>query len=78
MTETVQKYRHLDHEVLISSKQYREASRWCRHQFGPNWEAIGYREGRWCVFWAGRNHSDKYRFCFALEQDLILFLLRWS
>jgi hypothetical protein len=78
MTETVQKYRHLDYEVLIHKDQYREASRWCRLQFGLRWEAIGYREGRWCLFWAGRDQPDQYRFCFALEQDLLLFVLRWA
>lgn len=71
-------YRHLDHEVLVHKDQYRLASKWCEEQFGQRWEAIGYRSGRWCVFWAGRAEPTKYRFCFALEQDMIWFVLRWS
>jgi hypothetical protein len=30
------------------------------------------------MFWAGPDDFDKYRFCFAHEQDLLLFILRWS
>lgn len=71
-------YRHLDHEVLLDSKQHNAAARWCTKQFGQRWEAIGYRSGRWCMFWAGRDNPGKYRFCFAHEQDLLLFILRWS
>jgi hypothetical protein len=78
MTETVQQYRHLDHEVLIHKDQYREASRWCRLQFGLRWEAIDYRSGVWSVFWAGRDNPAMYSFCFAHEQDLLLFVLRWA
>ena len=78
MIETVQQYRHLDHEVLIDSAKHRDAARWCAEQFGRRWEAIGYRSGRWCLFWAGPGAGPgKYRFCFALEQDMLMFMLRW-
>jgi hypothetical protein len=78
MTETVETYHHLDHEVLIDSEKHLKASRWCAKQFGQRWEAIGYRSGLWCLFWAGRDNPGKYRFCFAREQDMLLFILRWS
>jgi hypothetical protein len=71
-------YRHLNHEVLIHKDQHRAAMKWCEAQFGKRWEAIGYRAGTWTVFWSGRDHYDKYRFCFALEQDMLLFTLRWA
>lgn len=71
-------YSHLDHEVLVHKDLHNAAGRWCEEQFGQRWEAIGHRSGRWSMFWAGRNDFDKYRFCFALEQDMIWFVLRWS
>ena len=73
-----EEFGHLDHEVLIDSEKHNKAARWCAQQFGQRWEAIGHRSGRWCLFWAGRNQPGKYRFCFAYEQDLLLFILRWS
>jgi hypothetical protein len=71
-------YRHLDHEVLIHKSRHHAAMRWCEAEFGLCWEAIGHRQGIWCVFWAGRDHYDRYRFCFAHERDMIWFTLRWS
>lgn len=71
-------YRHLDYEVLLSSTLHNQAGRWCAEHFGPRWEVIGYRSGRWAMFWAGRAQSDLYRFCFAQERDMILFMLKWS
>jgi hypothetical protein len=73
----VQQYRQLDHEVMIHKDRHRGAVEWCQEQFGKRWEAIGYRAGTWAVFWAGRNHPGKYRFCFAHERDLVWFTLRW-
>jgi hypothetical protein len=29
------------------------------------------------MFWAGRDAPKKYRFCFANEQDMVWFVLRW-
>jgi hypothetical protein len=29
------------------------------------------------MFCAGRDQPGKYRFCFAHERDLLLFILRW-
>jgi hypothetical protein len=76
--EEVIEYRHLDYEVLIHKSQHHAAMRWCDAQYGVRWEALDHREGRWSIFWAGRDHYDKYRFCFALEQDMLLFTLRWA
>jgi hypothetical protein len=79
MTGTVETYRHLDHEVLIDGSLHREAARWCETQFGRRWEVMGYRSGLWCVFWAGPGVGPgKYRFCFAREQDMMMFILRWA
>jgi hypothetical protein len=75
--EAAQQNRHLDHEVLIHKRQYHNATRWCETQFGLRWEAIGYRAGTWTVFWAGRDNPVKYRFCFARERDMLMFILRW-
>ena len=72
-----EEFRHLDHEVLIDSEKHNDAARWCAEHFGQRWEAIDYRAGRWCLFWAGRDMPKKYRFCFAHERDLLLFILRW-
>lgn len=69
---------HLDYEVLIHKDIHRAAGEWCEQQFGRRWEAIGYRSGRWAMFWAGRINFDQYRFCFADEQDKLMFILRWS
>ena len=69
---------YLDHEVLVHKDLHRPAGRWCEQQFGRRWEAIGHRSGRWCMFWAGPNDSNKYRFCFADEQDMMWFMLQWS
>jgi hypothetical protein len=77
MTDVVHKYHHLDYEVMIHKNQHREAQEWCEKQFGRRWEAIGYMSGVWSVFWAGRSDFDQYRFCFAKERDMILFILRW-
>jgi hypothetical protein len=77
MTETVQKHSHLDYEVMIHKDRYRAAHEWCQKQFGRRWEAIGYRTGVWCVFWAGKAHCYQYRFCFAHQQDMMMFVLRW-
>ncbi len=78
MITTVQQYSHLDHEVMIHRDQCRRVMRWCEEQYGPRWEAIGNRTGVWSVFWAGRGHTDQYRFCFAKEKDMLLFILRWA
>lgn len=71
-------YGHLDHEVLVESPKHGPAGKWCEQQFGTRWEVVGNRSGRWCLFWAGRDAPKKYRFCFADEQDMVWFVLRWS
>ena len=78
MIETVQQYRHLDHEVLIDSAKHRDAAQWCHEQLGLRWNPLDNRSGLWSMFWAGPGAGrGKYRFCFALEQDKLVFMLRW-
>lgn len=69
---------HLDYEVLVDSTKHRSAMIWCEQTFGARWEATGNRTGQWALFWAGRGMTDKYRFCFALKEDMMMFILRWS
>jgi hypothetical protein len=79
MTTTVETYRHLNHGVWIDRSLHREAARWCETQFGRRWEVMGHGSGLWCVFWSGPGvWSGKYRFCFAREQDMMMFVLRWT
>jgi hypothetical protein len=67
-----------NYEVLIHKDRHQDAMKWCEEQFDTRWQAVGNRAGIWCVFWAGRDHFDQYRFCFVYEQDYVWFLLRWS
>jgi hypothetical protein len=79
MTETVETYRHLDHGVWIDSGLHAQAARWCTSYLGCRWEATGNRSGRWNMYWSGPGaDAGKYRFCFAREQDMMMFMLRWS
>jgi hypothetical protein len=52
--------------------------RWCAAQFGPRWDPVDCRTGAWTVLWAGKSDPDHYDWCFAREQDLMLFLLKYS
>jgi len=70
-------FRKLQYNTLIDAKKHREAGEWCLTQFGKRWEAIGQSDGAWTMFWAGRDHSDKYIFHFVDEKDYVLFILRW-
>ena len=51
---------------------------WCKDQFGPPWQAVDNRDGRWCFFWCGPRDHDYYRFQFREQADAVLFALRWS
>lgn len=55
-----------------------EATKWCEDVFGARWEAIGNRQGRWCVFWRGRSVPETYEWSFEREQDFLLFMLKWK
>lgn len=55
-----------------------EATKWCEETFGHRWEAIGNRQGRWCVFWRGRAAPGSYEWSFEREQDFLLFMLKWK
>ena len=70
--------RKLDHEIMIDDRKHVNAERWCRSNLGKRWQAIGYQEGLWACFWAGRDAHNLYRFCFAEETDAIVFALKWS
>lgn len=70
--------RKLDHEIMIDDRKHVDAERWCRSNLGKRWEVIGYQEGLWACFWAGRDAHNLYRFCFAQEADAVLFALKWS
>jgi hypothetical protein len=70
-------FRKLQYNTLIDAKKHREAGEWCLTQFGKRWQAIGETDGAWTMFWAGRDHSDKYIFHFVDEKDYVLFILRW-
>jgi hypothetical protein len=69
--------RKLDYEILVDAHKHCAAGAWCQQQFGKRWEVIGNRDGYWCMFWAGREAHDKYRFCFAREEDALIFTLKW-
>lgn len=73
-------YKHLDHEVIIHKSKLQEAIEWCHDQYGDRWGPIlsDQRKNRWTVFWAGTDHFEYYRFCFALEKEANWFALRWS
>ena len=68
---------YLDHEVMIDSNKHRAAGQWCEQQFGNRWNPLNHRQGLWTMFWSGPAEFNKYRFCFATEQDMVLFSLRW-
>lgn len=70
-------FRKLQYNTLIDAKKHREAGEWCLTQFGKRWQAIGETDGAWTMFWAGRDHSDKYIFHFVEERDYMWFILRW-
>ena len=58
------------------------ARQWCIEQWGHRWEAVGNREGIWCVFWGGFGMSSQkrdshYQWWFETEQQQMLFTLRW-
>jgi hypothetical protein len=72
-------FRKLEHSILIDAKKYRDAGAWCLTQFGKRWQAIGDdTDGAWTMFWAGRDHHDKYIFHFVQEQDKLMFILKWA
>jgi hypothetical protein len=72
--------RDLPHKVITSKQVVEQAKRWCEEQFGQRWEATGYRQGRWCVFWGGMRTRipGSYEWYFQNEQDALMFALRWS
>jgi hypothetical protein len=70
--------KQLPHEVLIHKNHHYDAESWCRANLGRRWEALGYRDGIWCCFWAGHRASGYYRYYFESEETAMLFALRWT
>jgi hypothetical protein len=71
-------HRDFQYQFILPKKSQWEMSKWCEQQFGRRWEAIGNREGTWCVFWGGKGTPVHYRWYFKNEQDATIFLLRWA
>lgn len=65
------------HQILLPKHQHWEITEWCETMFGPRWEAIGHRQGTWCVFWAGREQPGHYLWLFKHSADADWFSLRW-
>ena len=65
-------------KTTTNKKDHWEATKWCEDMFGPRWEVIGNRQGRWCVFWTGRSVPGTYEWSFEREQDFLLFALKWK
>ena len=72
----------LEHEVILedleTSSAHHSLISWCEEQWGERWNPITNREGLWACFWTGKSMPMSYRYCFADDRDLFLFLLRWS
>jgi hypothetical protein len=72
----------LTHETLIDLQKRVQASKWCEKKFGKRWDPFDNPEGLWTMVWGGHDSNlrdqtnfDKYRVCFADEQDLFMFRL---
>ena len=73
---------NLTHETLIEMGNRVQAHKWCEKTFGKPWDPFKNREGRWTMVWGGHDSNlrdqtnfDKYKVCFADEQDLLMFKL---
>jgi hypothetical protein len=73
---------HLGHQVLVHKSKRLRAAQWCEKKFGRNWNPLDNRAGLWTMIWAGHNKTfddmkefDQYRFCFADDRDLMIFML---
>ena len=71
---------NLTHETLIDMGKRVQAHKWCEKTFGRAWEPFDHREGRWNMVWGGHDSKlrdmpnfDKYKVCFADEQDMLMF-----
>lgn len=62
---------------LLKRKNIEEVKVWCASQFGQRLGVPDTMHGSWCVFWAGRQLPDHYRFHFENERDYLWFRLRW-
>lgn len=67
--------RDLPYTIFVHKNKQRSAEIWCKSKLGKRWEAIGYRDGIWTCFWAGREHPSHYAFHFKNEQDALVFSL---
>jgi len=39
----------LPHRIVTGKRLHWEATDWCTEKFGRRWEAVGHRQGTWCV-----------------------------
>jgi hypothetical protein len=73
--------KQLPYKVLTDKKVLHDAEAWCIKLWGPRWEAIGNREGTWCVFWGGNRVEllpYHYEWNFETNEQKMMFVLRWS
>jgi hypothetical protein len=51
---------------------------WCSETFGPTWNVVNNRDGKWACRWDGHDgFGSKYRWNFKQETDAIIFTLKW-
>lgn len=73
--------KQLQYGVQTNNKIIHKAEEWCKGRWGPRWEAVGNREGTWCVFWRGtnvENYPSSYQWWFETAEQQLLFALTWS
>ena len=73
--------KELPYKTYTSGRVANSAQVWCKDQWGPRWSALDRNEpGIWCCFFrVPRINTDTmYEWNFATEQQLFLFLLKWS
>ncbi len=68
--------RELPYAITTGQPKW-ETEQWCTKCFGPRWNAIHMKTGRWTCFWQGRNAPKCYIWHFKNEQDAMLFSLVW-
>jgi len=70
----------LPYKVVTSKRVVESAKEWCEQHLGQRWEATGYKQGKWCVFWAGfrSKNPGTYEWFFENDKDAVMFALRWT
>lgn len=78
MSDRISRTGDFPYQLTTGCEQHWEATNWCEQQFGPRWSAVSNRSGEWCVFWGGVDSPRNYHWYFLNEQDVTMFVLRWS